>query len=121
MDKPGEWRDQLDQVVERTSAAQPIATLTIIFPETNDSGNYQVIVTNYAGSVTSSVAMLTVTNIPTVFTQQPASQTVGVGSTVTNSVLTRRCSNLPYSSMAERRDKPDEWRTASVAQPTASR
>jgi len=57
------------------------ATLTIRSPETNDSGNYQVIVTNYAGSVTSSVAVLTVTNIPTVFTQQPASQTVGVGST----------------------------------------
>ncbi len=44
------------------------ATLTISCPQTNDSGNYQVIVTNYAGSVTSSVAVLTVTNIPTVFT-----------------------------------------------------
>lgn len=58
------------------------ATLTISCPETNDSGNYQVIVTNYAGSVTSSVATLTVTNIPTVFTVQPNSQTVGVGSTI---------------------------------------
>ncbi len=57
--------------------------LTITCPETNDSGNYQVIVTNYGSSVTSSVAVLTVTNIPTVFTQQPASQTVGVGSNVT--------------------------------------
>ena len=57
------------------------STLTITFPETNDSGNYQVIITNYAGSVTSSVATLTVTNIPTVFTQQPVSQTVGAGST----------------------------------------
>lgn len=58
------------------------ATLTISCPETNDSGNYQVIITNYAGSVTSSVATLTVTNIPTVFSVQPNSQTVGVGSTV---------------------------------------
>ncbi|HEV2437505.1 MAG TPA: SBBP repeat-containing protein [Verrucomicrobiae bacterium] len=57
------------------------AILTISCPETNDSGNYQVIITNYAGSVTSSVATLTVTNIPTVFTQQPNSQTVGTGST----------------------------------------
>ena len=60
--------------------------LTINDPQTNDGGNYQVIVANYAGSVTSSVAVLTVTNIPTVFTQQPATQTVGIGSTVTFSV-----------------------------------
>jgi hypothetical protein len=57
-------------------------TLTISCPETNDTGNYQVIVTNFAGSVTSSVALLTVTNIPTVFSVQPLSQTVGIGSTV---------------------------------------
>jgi len=61
-------------------------TLTISNPQTNDGGNYQVIVTNYAGSVTSSVAVLTVTNIPTVLTQQPLSQTVAVGSTVSFSV-----------------------------------
>ncbi len=57
------------------------AILTISCPETNDSGNYQIIITNYAGSVTSSVATLTVTNIPTVFTVQPNSQTAGTGST----------------------------------------
>ena len=37
------------------------ATLTISAAQTNDSGNYQVTVTNYLGSVTSSVAVLTVT------------------------------------------------------------
>jgi hypothetical protein len=59
-------------------------TLTINDPQTNDSGNYQVIVTNYAGSATSSpLAVLTVTNIPTVLTLQPISQTVGVGTNVT--------------------------------------
>jgi hypothetical protein len=61
-------------------------TLTISSAQTTNSGNYTVIVTNYAGSVTSSVAVLTVTNIATVLTQQPVSQTVGVGSTVTFSV-----------------------------------
>ncbi len=62
------------------------ATLNIFSAQTNNSGNYLVIVTNYGGSATSSVATLTVTNIPTVFTLQPISQTVGVGSTVTFSV-----------------------------------
>lgn len=58
------------------------STLTIFQAQTTNSGNYTVIVTNYVGSVTSSVAVLIVTNIATVLTQQPVSQTVGVGSTV---------------------------------------
>jgi len=62
------------------------ATLTISTVESNDSGNYQVIVTNYAGSVTSSVAILTVTNNPPTITTQPISQTVGIGSNLTFSV-----------------------------------
>jgi Immunoglobulin I-set domain/Immunoglobulin domain/Beta-propeller repeat len=61
------------------------ATLTISSPQTNESGNYQVIVTNYAGSTTSSVAVLTVTDLPRI-TQQPTNQTVGVGANVTNSI-----------------------------------
>jgi hypothetical protein len=63
------------------------ATLTINTVESNDSGNYQVIVTNFAGSVTSSPpAVLTVTNNPPTITTQPTNQTVGVGSNVTFSV-----------------------------------
>ena len=62
------------------------ATLTISDAQVTSSGNYQVIVTNYAGSVTSAVAVLTVTNVATVLTTQPTSQTVGVGSTVTFNV-----------------------------------
>jgi hypothetical protein len=57
------------------------ATLTINGVQTNDSGNYLVIVTNYGGSVTSSVVVLTVTSVP-FLTLQPTNQTVGVGSTV---------------------------------------
>jgi Immunoglobulin I-set domain/Immunoglobulin domain/Beta-propeller repeat len=62
------------------------ATLTIRDAQTNNSGPYQVIVTNYAGAVTSSVAVLTVTNVLPVITTQPESQTVGVGSSVSFSV-----------------------------------
>jgi hypothetical protein len=60
--------------------------LTINDAQTTNSGSYTVIVMNSAGSVTSSNALLTVTNIATVLTLQPGSQTVRVGSTVTFSV-----------------------------------
>jgi hypothetical protein len=61
-------------------------TLTIFNAQTNDNGNYQVIVTNYTGSVTSSVAVLTVTNPPPTITTQPTNQTVGVDSTAAFSI-----------------------------------
>jgi hypothetical protein len=57
------------------------ATLTITNVQTNDGGNYLVIVTNSFGSVTSSVAVLTVTPVPLI-TTQPTSQAIGVGSDV---------------------------------------
>jgi hypothetical protein len=60
--------------------------LTISNAQTTNSGIYTVIVKNNAGSVTSSNAVLTVTNSATVLTQQPTNQTVAVGSTVTFSV-----------------------------------
>jgi hypothetical protein len=60
-------------------------TLTISDAQTNDIGNYLVVVTNYGGSVTSSVAVLTVIQAPLI-TVQPLSQTVGVGSTVSFSI-----------------------------------
>ena len=70
------------------------ATLTISDPQTNNSGNYQVIVTNYAGSVTSSVAVLTVTDLPRI-TQQPTNQTVGVGSSAQFSI--KGFATMPFS------------------------
>jgi hypothetical protein len=59
--------------------------LTITDAQTNNSGSYSVIVTNYAGSVTSSPpASLTVMYFPPYLypTGQPTNQTVVVGSTV---------------------------------------
>jgi Immunoglobulin I-set domain/Beta-propeller repeat len=61
------------------------ATLVIYNAQTNNTGNYTAIVTNYGGSVTSSVAVLTVTDVP-FLTLQPTNQTVGVGSTVSFTV-----------------------------------
>ena len=60
--------------------------LTISSAQTNNSGSYWLIITNYAGSVTSSPATLTLTNVLPVLTTQPASQTVGIGSTVSFAV-----------------------------------
>src|SRR5207253_4912711 len=41
-----------------------------------DGGPYRVVITNNSGSITSSVAILTVTNPPPTITTQPQSQTV---------------------------------------------
>src|SRR5579859_7897943 len=57
-------------------------TLNISNAQTTNNGNYQLIITNFAGSVTSAVAVLTVTNVAT--TLNPlASQTVVLGTNVT--------------------------------------
>jgi alpha-tubulin suppressor-like RCC1 family protein len=72
-------------------------TLTITNAQmTNSDFYYQVIVTNYGGSVTSSVALLTVTNIPPAITVPPASQTNGVGTTVTLAVTAIGTPPLKY-------------------------
>jgi hypothetical protein len=54
------------------------SVLTISNAQTNNSGNYTVIVTNSAGSVTSSNAVLTVALSPAIVVQ-PTNQTVAVG------------------------------------------
>ena len=84
------------------SAAQPHDikrnhTLTITNAQTTNSGfYYQVIVTNYGGSVTSSTAFLQVTNVPPEITLQPISQTNGVGTTVTLAVTATGTVPLSY-------------------------
>ena len=71
-------------------------TLTINNAQTNNSGSYSVIVTNYGGSVTSSIAVLTVTNVPPAITVQPTSQTNGVGTTATLAVTATGTAPLSY-------------------------
>jgi Immunoglobulin domain/Immunoglobulin I-set domain/Beta-propeller repeat len=73
------------------------STLNIINLHTNDSGNYQIIVTNYGGSVTSLVAVLTVTNGPPVITLQPTNQLmVETSNTATFSVTANGSPPLDY-------------------------
>jgi hypothetical protein len=63
----------------------PGATNAILsFPtiQATNAGNYSVVVTNAAGAVTSSVAILTVA-VPPFFYTQPQSQSNGIGSSVT--------------------------------------
>lgn len=55
------------------------STLTIFNAQTTNNGDYTVIVSNGAGSVTSSNAVLTVTNVLPLITTQPVSQTNGIG------------------------------------------
>lgn len=61
---------------------------TLIIPDAMPSatGDYQVIVTNTWGSVTSSVAALSVIPIPPSITSQPANQSVRIGGTATFAV-----------------------------------
>jgi hypothetical protein len=61
------------------------STLTVYGVHSGDAGNYSVVVTNYAGSVTSAVAVLTMDAPPYILTQ-PQSQTVVLGQNASFSV-----------------------------------
>jgi uncharacterized repeat protein (TIGR03803 family) len=75
---------------------------------TNDAGSYSVVVTNVAGSVTSSNATLTV-NVPPVITAQPQSASVTAGSNVTFTVTATGTTPLRY-----------QWQVNSVNIPGAT-
>jgi glucose/arabinose dehydrogenase len=61
----------------------------------NDAGNYDVVVSNSAGSVTSAVVVLTVLGFPTIQIQ-PVSQTIASGQSVSFSVLASGGPTLHY-------------------------
>jgi uncharacterized repeat protein (TIGR01451 family) len=63
--------------------------------QTNESGNYCVVITNSAGAITSSLAVLTVLSPPTV-SSQPVDQTIVVGSNVTFQAGVTGSSPLTY-------------------------
>lgn len=72
--------------------------LTLNNVQTNNSGGYSVIVTNIAGSVSSAVALLTVSNLlaaPTISTQ-PQSQSVAAGQSVSFNVVANGTLPLSY-------------------------
>ena len=62
------------------------STLTIPDVMPSSAGNYQVIVTNTWGSVTSTVAMLSVLTVPPTITNQPFSESVPTGGTASFAV-----------------------------------
>jgi len=71
------------------------ATVTLTSVSTNAAGNYQVIVSNIAGSATSSVAALTVV-MPPVIASQPTNQTTTMGNNVRLSVTAYGWPALAY-------------------------
>lgn len=75
----------------------PIQGPTLVLPDVSDAdaGDYQVIVTSSAGSVTSSVVTLTVVD-PPVITTPPANQLVFVGQLTSFNVAVRGASPLSY-------------------------
>jgi uncharacterized repeat protein (TIGR01451 family) len=70
-------------------------TLTLTNAQTSQAGGYTVVVTNSAGSVTSTVATLTV-GTPPLVTQQPSSLTVTQGQNATFSVVSSGSAPLGY-------------------------
>ncbi|HXA44644.1 MAG TPA: immunoglobulin domain-containing protein, partial [Candidatus Angelobacter sp.] len=71
------------------------ATLTVSNLVAGDAGNYQVLVSNSHGSVTSSVATLSVL-FPATITSQPANETTWLGGSVTFSVVAAGTPPLAY-------------------------
>src|SRR5215471_17535580 len=73
-------------------------SLSISAAQLSDAGPYTVIVTNGAGSVTSTAAILTVTTapVPPTITTQPASMSIVVGNPVQFSVVASGTSPLNY-------------------------
>ncbi|MDB6109636.1 MAG: Immunoglobulin I-set domain protein, partial [Pedosphaera sp.] len=76
-----------------SGATTPALVLTSV--QAGDAANYQVVVTNVAGAVTSVVASLTV-NLPPTITTQPASQTVAAGTNVTFGVAVSGTAPFTY-------------------------
>ena len=75
-----QWQFKGTNILDATNAAYTIPVVG-----TNDAGNYSVAVTNSAGGVTSSNALLTVLFLPSI-TTQPISQKLVLGSAVSFNV-----------------------------------
>jgi endonuclease/exonuclease/phosphatase family metal-dependent hydrolase len=69
---------------------------TLASAQFTNAGNYSVIVTNLYGSITSSNAVLTVTNLPPAITKQPQSQTVVIGQDAAFTVTAAGAAPLSY-------------------------
>ena len=72
------------------------STLRLTNAQTTASGSYWVVITNYAGSMTSSPATLLITNAPPAITAQPQAQSVAPGLNATFSVAATGTAPLAY-------------------------
>ncbi len=86
-----QWRKDGTNIPFATSA-----TYSITAVQTNHAGSYSVIITNNAGSVTSTNASLTVLAFPPTILAQPQSRSAGVGGSTTFSVTAAGASPLRY-------------------------
>jgi hypothetical protein len=85
-----QWRFQGADVPGATNS-----TLDLSNVQAEDAGGYQVVITNVAGSISSTVAELVV-NVPPEILAQPESQTAIVGGNVTFTVTARGTAPLTY-------------------------
>ncbi|MCE0722325.1 immunoglobulin domain-containing protein, partial [Legionella sp. 9fVS26] len=87
-----QWKKNGIAIAGATAASYNIPSVVLA-----DAGNYSVDVSNSAGIVTSSTAVLTVNSgTPPSITTQPVSQTVTVGQSVTFSVIATGTAPLSY-------------------------
>ena len=81
---------------EATISGATNSTLTLLAGQPVQSGNYFVQVTNAFGSVTSTIAVLTVTGAPPVISLQPVNHSVFLGSTVSFAMVASGLSPFGY-------------------------
>ncbi len=88
-----QWRRGAAPISGATTSSYTLSNVQL-----SDAGNYTVVVTNAYGSVTSAVAMLTVTpaTVPPAITQAPQSQTVLDGQSVAFNVIASGTPPLAY-------------------------
>lgn len=90
-----QWRKASVAISGATSSSYTISSAA-----SSDAGSYDVVVSNSAGSVTSSAAELTVTSssgtVAPSITTQPSSQTVAVGGSTSFTVVASGSSTLTY-------------------------
>ena len=85
-----QWQMNSNNVGNATNLVLFLDNLT-----TNDSGNYQLVISNVAGSATSSVAVLTVGFVPTI-TSQPTNQIVLPGQMASFAVAASSAPQMSY-------------------------
>ncbi|MEE8599927.1 immunoglobulin domain-containing protein, partial [Euzebya tangerina] len=95
-----QWRKNGQDIPDATDASYTIASAIV-----DDAGNYDVVVGNACGEVTSDAATLVVDEWPSI-TQQPADQTGCVGDAATFSVMAEGTEPLSYQWRKNGQDVP---------------